>query len=90
MASTSTSLKRKAEEGDSKTKKYKTKYHKEWEQQFPWVRSCSSHVQDYTYKYDCNFCNVDNSCGYGGVNDLKVHEGNVQLAYYSELYGNYS
>lgn len=74
--SQSARLKRKAEgEGGSDTKKYKTKYHKEWEKQYPWARGCSSHVQDHLFKYHCNFCNVDNSCGYGGVNDLKVHEG---------------
>lgn len=39
------------------------------------ISGCSSHVQDHLFKYHCNFCNVDNSYGYGGVNDLKAHEG---------------
>ncbi len=73
-------FKRKAAgEGGRCQKKYKTGYNKASELKHSWARAFSSHVADHQFEYHCKVCNVDKSCGYGGVNDLTVYTGKPRL-----------
>ena len=48
----------------------KTRYSKEFEKEYGFVRKCSSVVRDPDYKFHCMACNIDLSCAGGGRNDI--------------------
>ena len=49
-----TSVKHRIEE-----KKYQTRYSKEYEKKYSFIRKYSSNVVDIEYKFHCNSCNTD-------------------------------
>lgn len=56
-----------------KKKKYKTRYSKEWEKTYPFLKACSTHVSEKEYKFHCSCCNSNLSCAQGGINDVAKH-----------------
>ena len=62
-----------SETSSSKKKKYQTRYSKECEKKYTFIRKCSSNVVDHEYKFHCNTCNTDLKCGTGGINDIDKH-----------------
>ena len=56
-----------------KKKKYKTRYSKEWEKTYPFLKACSTHVSEKEYKFHCSSCNSNLSCALGGINDVAKH-----------------
>ncbi|KAJ8030946.1 hypothetical protein HOLleu_27502 [Holothuria leucospilota] len=53
--------------------KRRTKYSDEYQKKYPFIRACSSSVQDNLYKFHCTSCNVNVSCAHGGITDVKDH-----------------
>ena len=53
--------------------KCKTRYSKEYEKEYDFVRKCSSGVCYSDYKFHCMACNIDLSCAGGGRNDIYKH-----------------
>jgi hypothetical protein len=60
-------------------RKYKTRYSKEWEVKFPFVKPCRGHISDKEYKFFCSICNINLSCSQGGINDVTVHSGKTKF-----------
>ena len=56
-----------------KTKKYKTRYSKEWEKTYPFLKACPTSVSEKEYKVHCSCCNSNLSCAQGGMNDVAKH-----------------
>ena len=56
-----------------KTKKYKTRYSKEWEKTYPFLKACPTSVSEKEYKFHCSCCNSNLSCAQGGMNDVAKH-----------------
>ena len=54
-------------------KKYKTRFSKEWESKFPFVKPCNLQTSDKEYKFFCSVCNVNLSCAQGGISDVSIH-----------------
>ena len=53
--------------------KCKTRYSKEYEKEYDFVRKCSSGVRDSDYRFHCMACNSDLSCAGAGRNDIYEH-----------------
>ena len=51
-------------------KKNQTRYSKEYEKKYSFMRKCSSNVVDHEYKFHCDTCNTDLKCGAGGTMTL--------------------
>ena len=56
-----------------KKKKYKTRYSKEWEKTYPFLKACSTHVFEKEYKFHCSCCNSNLLFAQGGINDVAKH-----------------
>ena len=56
-----------------KTKKYKTRYSKEWEKTNPFLKACPTSVYEKEYKFHYSCCNSNLSCVQGGMNDVAKH-----------------
>ena len=56
-----------------KTKKYKTRYSKEWEKTYPFLKVFPTSVSEKEYKFHCSCCNSNLSCVQGGMNDVAKH-----------------
>ena len=66
----SAAKKSKVEETEEKRK---TRYSKEYEKEYDFVREWSSGVHESDYKFHCMVCNIDLSCAGGGRNDICKH-----------------
>lgn len=49
--------------------KYKTKYSKDWERKWPFL----SPISHNPYRFRCNVCSKELSCGHQGASDVKDH-----------------
>ena len=54
-------------------KKYKTRYFKEWEKTYSFLKACPTSVFEKEYKFHCSCCNSNLSCAQGGMNDVAKH-----------------
>ena len=45
-----------------KKAKYKTKFSKEWQTKFPFVKACYNDIKDHRYNYFCSFRGIHLSC----------------------------
>ena len=55
------------ETSPSMKKKYQTRYSKEYEKKYSFIRKCSSKVVDHEYIFHCNTYNTGLKCGAGGI-----------------------
>ena len=61
--------------------KRKTRYSKEYDKEYDFVRECSSGIYESDYKFHCMVCNIDLSCAGGGRNDIctESHKNNYEV-----------
>ena len=58
---------------ERRQKKYKTRYSREWEKTYPFLKACPTSVSEKEYKFHCSCCNSNLSCVQGGMNDVAKH-----------------
>ena len=56
-----------------KPKKRRTRYSNAMANDYPFIQKCTSSIADNEYKFHCTTCNVNLSCAYGGMSDVKDH-----------------